>query len=119
MKNKQQIGKRVFSGCMLLLLIANGYSVAAQQLIRYLDNPFLTEKQLHHANVLISEETTAGYWYIEADASLVKKRNTSFILTLPNQSTLLIDQMSYTQSFASMVSGSGKFEPRLADRRSL
>lgn len=111
MKNKQQIGKMVFSKCMLLLLLINGYSVTAQQFIRYLDNPFLTQKQQHHANVLISDETTAGYWYIEADASLIKKKNTSFTLTLPNQSSLTIDQMTYSQSFASMISGSGKFEP--------
>ncbi|MBK7966154.1 MAG: T9SS type A sorting domain-containing protein [Bacteroidetes bacterium] len=111
MKNKQQIGKRVFGRCMLLLLLINGYSVTAQQFIRYLDHPFLTQKQQHHANVHISDKTTAGYWYIEADASLIKKKNTSFALTLPNQSTLMIDQMTYSQSFASMVSGSGKFEP--------
>ena len=111
MKNIQQVGKRVFSGCMFLLMIVNGYSVSAQQFIRYLDTPFLTQKQQHHANVLISDETTAGYWYIEADASLIKEKSSSFSLTLPNQSTLIIDQMTYTQSFASMVSGSGKFDP--------
>lgn len=111
MKNKQQIGMMVFSRCMLLLLLINGYSVTAQQFIRYLDNPFLTQKQQHHANVLISDETTAGHWYIEADASLIKKKNSSFMVTLPNQSILTIDQMTYSQSFASMISGSGKFEP--------
>jgi Metallo-peptidase family M12 len=111
MKNIQQIRKLVFRKCMLLLLLMNGYSVTAQQFIRYLDNPFLTEKQQHHANVLISDETTAGYWYIEADASLIKRRNNSFSLTLPNQSTLTINQMVYSQSFASMISASGKFEP--------
>jgi hypothetical protein len=112
MKNKKQIGMMVFSKCLLLLLLLiNGYSVTAQQFIRYLDNPFLTEKQLHHANVLIADETTAGYWYIETDASLIKQRSPSFALELPHQTTLMINQMVYTQSFASMTSGSGKFEP--------
>ena len=111
MKNKQQVGRMVFSGCMLLLLIVNGYSVSAQQFIRYLDNPFLTQKQQHHANVLIEDKTTVGFWYIEADASLIKQKSASFTLILPNQVVLNMNQMEYTQSFAAMISGSGKFDP--------
>ena len=101
----------VFSGWIVLLLILNVTLVSAQPFIRYLDRPLLTEKQQHHANALIHDETTAGYWYIEADASLINKKSTSLTLSLPDHSNLLIDQMTYTQSFASMVSGSGKFEP--------
>jgi hypothetical protein len=111
MKNKQQVRKMVFSGWIVLLLILNVSLVSAQQFIRYLDRPLLTEKQQHHANALIHDETTAGYWYIEVDASLINKKSTSLTLSLPDHSNLLIDQMTYTQSFASMVSGSGKFEP--------
>jgi len=111
MKNKQHRRTLVFNGCLLMLMLLCGFSVSAQQFIRYLDRPLLNEKQQHHANVFIQEETTAGYWYIEVDASLINKRSSGMSLTLPNNTTLQINQMSYSNSFASMVSGSGKFEP--------
>ena len=93
---------------VILLLLYSG-SASSQQLFKYLDHPVLNEKQQHHARVLIEEETTQGYWYVETNNTIITNQSGSFEITLPTEEILQISDLSYSNGFASTFSGSGKF----------
>ncbi len=112
MKNNSKKGMLVVNGFpLLLLLLLTGFSASAGEFIRYLNRPPLNEKQRHHAEVLIHDKTTAAYWYVEADAQMIKGKTGELSFRLPDNTLIEVREMVYNNSFASMVSGSGKFEP--------
>lgn len=93
----------------VLWLLLSLTMAEAQSFNSILNNPTLSEKQRHFANVQIQEETTQGHWYIQLDPAVLRQQVSSLNFTMPNGDQILISELRYERTFGSTLSGSGKF----------